>query len=342
MDAQTITEGVSRTRSLFQGDPAAPSIFNCCLDAIAGPFHQQCQDKKWGVEIVCGFYLGLVCYADNYWLFATSVEMLQQMTHAWMDMLQGVGFHTPHDGLTWCTTCSDKTSHSLLWKDHVVQRSPRKIGFKVLGAWISFDNRCETELSFRLDKAWNAFYANRELLCCQGASFGQRLRYLEATVGKSLFWGAGSWKLTRAQRERLRGTQLRMVRRMLGARMPPLEDLESFCARTNGRAVNLLARHGCDRWDISQLKLYYDWMGYVARIGSYSPDRLTYLVLQYRDLKYIDSLVEEFGHQTHGRRLHVWRLEWDLFKWDKSWQDIARAKKSWAERRSSWLEWRLG
>ena len=46
LDAETTSAGVRRTRSLFQGDPAAPTIFNCCLDSVASRVYLLCQDRE--------------------------------------------------------------------------------------------------------------------------------------------------------------------------------------------------------------------------------------------------------------------------------------------------------
>ena len=240
LDADTVTDGVFRSRSLFQGDPAAPTIFNCCLDSIAGPFHRMCQQKRWGVEVSTDCFFGIICFADNYWLLATSVEMLQAMTTEWMRRLKSGGFHTPHEGLTWCTSAPDAKVFHLTLDGKPVQRASRKVGFKALGVWITFNNRCEVEFAHRMEKAWRAFYANRDILVCRQVSFKRRVQYLETFVGKTLFWGAGSWKLTSGQRSQLRGVQLRMLRTMLGARRSPQESMGEYCKRVNGRLPNLI------------------------------------------------------------------------------------------------------
>ena len=83
-------------------------------------------------------------------------------------------------------------------------------------------------------------------------------------------------------------------------------------------------------------------MGHVARFENHDPDRVTYKVFRYKDLKYITDLQAQFGHQTHGRRLHVWRLEWDLFKFfGADWQELAKSEQAFNSRWEAWLDWRL-
>ena len=78
---------IGRTRALLQGDPSAPKIFNFSLDALLREFEHVCPQNEWGIRMKnsCGMnmYLGILCFADNYWVFATSPVMLQSMLKAW-------------------------------------------------------------------------------------------------------------------------------------------------------------------------------------------------------------------------------------------------------------------
>lgn len=335
LGSETTSEGVFRTRSLFQGDPAAPTIFNCALDVVAGKFHSVCQSRQWGVRIAGNFYLGIICYADNYWLFATSRCMLEDMLGEWLNSLEKVEFHTPHSELTWCTTAPDDLQMSVQWQGLPIKRSSRKHGFKVLGAVVSFDGKCEQELQLRIAKSWKAFHANRLILCCKELSLRRRLSYLETLVSSVLFWAAGSWKLTLRQRQCLRGVQQNMLRKMIGLRSLTGDTVEDYCRRANCRIRQLLTQHSVRRWDVRQLSIYYAWMGRLARM---QPDKVSYIILRHMDLKYIKHLQAEFGHQTHGRRLHVWRLEQQLFDYDPDWMALALSRDSWKKSMETWLE----
>ena len=80
------------------------------------------------------------------------------------------------------------------------------------------------------------------------APISKRLKLLASTVHPALFWCAGSWNLTRAQESRLRGVQLRMLRKMLGPRRQAGENLEEFTRRRNSQIKNLKSRHGVKDW----------------------------------------------------------------------------------------------
>ena len=91
------TKSIPRTRSLLQGDPAAPSIFNITIDDPLEEFHREAQRRNWGIKLQDGngdtFNLAIICFADNYWLIARSAEQLKKMTKEWLRLL---GFRLAH------------------------------------------------------------------------------------------------------------------------------------------------------------------------------------------------------------------------------------------------------
>ena len=174
------------------------------LDICAGRFHKLAQERKWGIWMPNGNYLALVLYADNWWLYATSPLELQAMTRAWLQLLRGSGWDTPGETITWYTTASDEVIVEIRADNIILNRVPRKTGFKVLGAIITFDNRFDAELKARTANAWEAFYRVQAILRNSQASLRKRLSLLKTFVYPSLFWAAGSWNLDQQQLATLR------------------------------------------------------------------------------------------------------------------------------------------
>jgi transposase-like protein len=92
LDAETTSGEVERTRSLPQGDPAAPNHFNNTLAILAVKFTILCRRRKWGKELIDGTWVDTILFADSYWLVATSHKMLENMTEAWLYILSEVGW----------------------------------------------------------------------------------------------------------------------------------------------------------------------------------------------------------------------------------------------------------
>ena len=99
LDAETTSGGITRTRSLPQGDPSAPMIFNIILDTVAEKFITTARNKEWGMRLCDDSWVDLILFADNYWLAATLPQMLKAMTCEWLRLLGEVGWLTPAEEL---------------------------------------------------------------------------------------------------------------------------------------------------------------------------------------------------------------------------------------------------
>ena len=197
LDADTKSEEIERSRSLPQGDPAAPCLFNITLDRLASRFILLCRRKKWGKKLEDGTWVDIILFADNYWLVAVDHKMLENMTKAWLSLLAEYGWETPTEELTWCTTQDDGGTANIVINDKRTLRTKAAVGFKVLGTYVTFDNNYEVEIENRLTKADKAFWANWSLLGCVSVPLPKRLSVFKATVNASMLWCAGTWYLTR-------------------------------------------------------------------------------------------------------------------------------------------------
>ena len=88
-------------RFLIQGDPAAPDLFNACLDVPAKLFLEWCLERDYGIKLNEHCWISFILLADSFWIFATSPSMLQAMTQRWTTLLQQHGWSTPVEELTW-------------------------------------------------------------------------------------------------------------------------------------------------------------------------------------------------------------------------------------------------
>ena len=72
-------------------------------------------------------------------------------------------------------------------------------GCNVLGTFLTFDGRFDTEVAHRLARANRTFYASWELMGTTSIPLERRLQAFRSVVGTAVFWCAGSWNLTREQ-----------------------------------------------------------------------------------------------------------------------------------------------
>lgn len=158
------TTPVSRTRSLCQGGPDAPKLFNLNLDADIVWFQNEFQRRKRGIQAEPGLYIGVLTFADNFCFLSDSFEVFKVMCSTFLNRLLKVGWVVSLDECTWCTT--DKqfgTSRKLIVNGQTIAQSPTESGFKVLRSIITFDNHSNLDFDDRLMKVWAAFRRLRPL-----------------------------------------------------------------------------------------------------------------------------------------------------------------------------------
>jgi hypothetical protein len=343
--SNTQSKPVRRTRSLLQGDPAAPDLFNSTLDVPASEFLQWCFSHGYGVELESDFLLSLVLYADILWIFATSPSMMQIMTEKWFELLSKHGWEVPVQEATWCTTAPDEHVMSVLVNGVRVNRSPRADGFKAVGTTIAFNNAFKKELADRLARAWRAFYKYKRLLMSKLSPIGRRLQFLCMLVESTLFYCAGSWNLKATQLSQLRGAQQDMIRKMLRIKRPETESMPDYCIRCARTVRHVMETHGIEPWDAHYHRLVFKWAGHICRMNSYDPSRVTSKVLNYKNWSWIRTVAaQNAGNQLHCRRLRTWRWERPLYKFfegrPEMWEHVASDKVKWINLLDEMVTWR--
>ena len=123
------------------------------------------------------------------------------------------------------------------------------------------------------------------------------------------------------------------------------ETVGMFCERYARNVKQVLHAHGEQSWDETYDGLVFSWAGHVHRIGSYDPDRLTFQVLHYKKLQWIQLIASQNGgNQLHCRKLHTWRWERPLYKFfadrEGSWQQSAANKTEWQQLLPDMVAWR--
>ena len=76
----------------------------------------------------------------------------------------------------------------------------------------------------------------------------------------------------------------------------------------------------------------FSWAGHIARTSEFRTASLPLAVLCWRNRIWLNACVAEFGHQWHGKKVKVWRLEQiltDMF--GPYWYDEAADRNKWLD-----------
>ena len=103
-------------------------------------------------------------------------------------------------------------------------------------------------------------------------SLGARLRLFDSTVSATLLYGCAAWNLTKDMERRVRSTQRKMLRMMIGSGRRRLheEELESWVEwvkRDTHTAEEQLEKHNIDDWVTTYRKRKFMWAQELATNG---------------------------------------------------------------------------
>ena len=85
---------ISRTRSLLQGEPAAPTLFNITLETVANKFQKRAEERI-GAFLMKESDCVLILFADNYGLISNFADKLNDVHQQWITLLMEHGWKVP-------------------------------------------------------------------------------------------------------------------------------------------------------------------------------------------------------------------------------------------------------
>ena len=169
---------------------------------------------------------------------------------------------------------------------------------------------------------------------------------MESLVSRSLFWGAGSWNLTRIQEQKVRGVQQHMWRKILRIRQKPNELNDFYHHRVAALSARIRQKLNVPCWSDTYAKAIWTFAGHIARLGEYDPNRPTHQVLLLQNRNFLKKTeIANRGSQLHGYRFRVWRWERHFYNYTEKgnlgdWMNIAQSRRAWTEHLELWLDWR--
>eukprot|EP00973_Karenia_brevis_P071847 9984620-Karenia_brevis.AAC.1 len=209
-------------RGTKQGDPLSTHIFNAVLQHALREVIADWQVKGYGIRFGRrgGTALTNLRFADDVILVATSRKHVEIMLQDLSKSCRKVGLNV-HHGKT-KVICSIPDEHRR--GSDTIQLDNQEVRIlsffestSYLGRALAFGNSDERELTNRINCAWGKFMKYKHELCYKQYPLQQRLKLFDATVTPTVLYCSGTWTMTKSRRDRLRGAQRHMLRRMLGS-----------------------------------------------------------------------------------------------------------------------------
>jgi hypothetical protein len=289
-------------RGTKQGDPLSPQLFNAVLERTFRGIQERWRKKGWGVQI-SEESIGLLCnlrFADDVLLIAQSRRQLAGMIEDLILATRQVGLEL-HAGKT--KILRNAFALDAGRKDYLEVQG-QKIEYAevvdYLGRKVCLGDMHKAEIENRITRAWGKFMSLKRELCSKHYPLKDRLRYFQATVTATLLYGSGSWTMDATLEAKIRSTQRRMLRWMIGIgrrrvqtnldqssdsddsneeyedddaeeadEQDPFEEGKEewvdWIRRATSIAEASLKRAGIDDWVVAQRRRKFKWAGHVAR-----------------------------------------------------------------------------
>ena len=357
-------------RGTKQGDPLSPVLFNAALGKILEPLQTKWQAKGWGVDVVNknGCRLTNLRFADDILLIASSKRQLQHMIDD-LVLAAGEAGLSIHMGKTKVLS-NDPANQggSLKLERGAAEMMPFNGSTAYLGKQLSCHEIHDMKLSARLDKAWKKFFLLKTDLCGRHVSLQARLKLFNASVTSTVLYGSGTWTMTADRERKLRTTQRRMLRWMLGShwRRPREQSDQSSSSSgsdTDGSEPEETEEDQKGTTDKKQEESWVDWIQRCTRIvehqlGKAGVDdwvaaqrrrkwRLAGHTARRQDGRWSETLLDWepiCGHRSRGHPPKRWTNDLDAFffhldgvpRW--IWKATAQDREKWQVLEDSFVE----
>ena len=282
--------------------------------------------------------LGILSFADNFWILARSPQMATLMTEAWLRILNKSGLEVPVSEMEWCHTYPTYIG-TLRVRGTLIPCRERADGLKVLGTFIAFDRSCTNEVCNRIQRAWRTWAVHKHMLTNPKISLSKRLKALDRCVRPALTYCIGSLHISSSGLSRLSKCHNTMLRRII--RPPTADSAAEYMKNAMSLVAATRTRYDIEPWTQTCRRLSHAWAGHLQGIAQSSCDRIAYRVLRYRDRTWMTSMERSLGSQLHHRTVGIWRWERDFYNfYGFDWLAKPYSKQSWADGQRAWLEWR--
>jgi hypothetical protein len=235
-------------------------------------------------------YLTNLRFADDLLLVGRSLFQVREMLSDLMEEASKVGLliHPSKTKILNNGIGNGQTQQSVVVGGRSIDILKRQGSTMYLGRLLNLLEPTDTEINFRIKRAWAKFAIFKKELTDKDYSLYQRMRLFHAVVTPTVLYGSGTWAMTASRDQALRTTQRKMLRSILGCGRKPAESssdsslslelveeeineyevLESWVQwkrRTTREALDILEKIGIPDWADEQRRRLWRWAGHLAR-----------------------------------------------------------------------------
>jgi hypothetical protein len=268
-------------RGTKQGDPISPILFNAVVESFMRKLIIKWDKKKFGARLgtLSTSSLTNLRFADDILLVGRTLPQIKSMIADVAEEAAKVGLELHsgktkilHNGIGYGAgvaqaVCNGMHIEVLDCQEHAMY----------LGKALRLKEMHDEELRNRMAKAWGKFSMFRNELTDKSIPIKHRMRLFDSVVTPTALYCSGCWAMTIERERKLRTTQRRMMRMILGSgRRPKSEAAETdqdqvetyveWIQRATRQAEQIMHTYGVADWVYHQRNRLWKWAAKVARL----------------------------------------------------------------------------
>ena len=254
-----------------QGCVLSPRLFTAILQWAMQKWRQRVENSACGIDLKDGDSKLLdLRFADDILLFARTKAEAIFMLETLMEELACVGLCLNASKTVVLTNEAQPPSCLILTNQEAIVVKANNVGHKWLGCILSAgaDGRSTLDITFHLQAASRAFFANKQILCDKKVRLAVRLRFFDRVITPVALFASGHRTIRMSDLYKLDVAFRKMLRMIVG---PPNfvewnAPWHDILHHWNGKAVALAQPHGLKSWSEQCLKQHWKFAMHVANL----------------------------------------------------------------------------
>ncbi len=285
-------------------------------------------------------FLQCLCFADDAWTVAGTWQDFVIMSTEFVLTLRAEGFDIELPKCRWHTSLPDHTPHTLEIAGEYIPRVSRHEGIKMLGLPATTSTSTWPGTAARIAATVGYVHSRRRLWSLKGLPRRLRVRFAYEVAPPVLSWGAESFTMTVAQRDKVDAAQRRLLRS--AARLPRIEGEgpRSYIHRANEFIADVFSEDpgGFHTWSAYLERRKFVFAGHAVRYDEIDLEpsiryhSVLSEVLAWRSLHWQRSArargAEPLHRVGHPRRWEQMLFDWALLRFNTQWTEIARSSST--------------
>ena len=327
---------LTANRGIRQGSPESAELFGMI---IAFELQKIRDAKSWAEPggDIDDIPVDVGCFQDDIFLWSDSGDRLERNIAKVAVMLKGLGL-----SLSANKTCIVVNQHyrgkrRIKVDSEVVEVGKQGTCIRVLGVDFDFDAGTSQQCREMMGRIWDAFYANKPILCGHG-SWGAKVNMTRSLVEGTWAWTAGALHWSRDDLMMLNSIQLRLYRMSFGIHRKRDEDWTEFNKRSLRTIRYWMCTQGVERWSTKVCRLQHALLGHWSRRREGSSECMPALMLGWRSLSWWRKEQKLAKGKRHPHRFHADNVERDVATaLGLEWKTLTADRVVWKGCLSEWL-----